>query len=66
MTSGIRHTGWWIPLRNAAFFLVGGALGLTLMAMVTHRTAGAVPWGGLLFGTAVTAIAGAVAAKRRR
>ena len=65
VTSGIERPRWWLALRSGGSFLVGGGLGVFAYGVVEHRTAGALPWGGLVFGAAVAATLGALFPRRR-
>ncbi|MET9406157.1 hypothetical protein ABZX90_10340 [Streptomyces sp. NPDC002935] len=65
MMSERERPRWWFGLRGGAFFLLGGGLGVIAYGLFRHRALGALPWGGLLFGTAVAATLGALFPRRR-
>ena len=65
VTSGTERPRWWFALRSGAFFLVGGGLGVFTYGLISHDTTGALPWGGLLLGTAVAATLSALFPRRQ-
>ncbi|MEU6271974.1 hypothetical protein ABZ871_06065 [Streptomyces populi] len=66
MTSTTEHPRRWFALRGGVFFLLGGGLGLISYAGIRHHSLGSAPWSGLLLGTVVAAVFGAVFPRRRR
>ncbi|SEG92115.1 hypothetical protein SAMN05216223_12556 [Actinacidiphila yanglinensis] len=66
MTSRLAHPRGWTALRAFACFFAGGALGSLGYGVFRNHAIGALPWGGLLFGSVVCAAAVALAPGRRR